>query len=67
MHTGYTVFFCEKRVIGEKWGILARFNLSQEDEAAEMVKLFESGEIINSKFGWLDPEKYYFGYVETWW
>lgn len=67
MHTGYKVFFCEKGVAVEKWGTLARFSLSQEDEAVEMVKLFESGEITNSEFGWLDPEKYYFGYDETWW
>lgn len=67
MHIGYEVYFFEKGVMGEKWGTLARFSLSQEAEAVDMVNLLKTGEIITSKFGWLDPEKYDFGYDEARW
>ena len=67
MHIGYEVYYLGKGIGEKKWGVIARFSLSQEDEAVEMVNLLKSGEIITSKFGWLDPEKYDFGYNEAWW
>ena len=70
MHTGYIVYFHEKGIGELKWGILARFSLSQKDEAVDMVRRLKSGELVGydcDRFRWLDSDKYDFGYMETCW
>ena len=57
--------FYEKDIGEVRFGTLARFRHDQEDEAVEMVNRLKSGELANYEFGWLDPEKYEFDYMET--
>ena len=70
MHIGYKVYFYEKGIGEVRFGTLARFRHDQKDEAVEMVNRLKSGELANYdtvRFGWLDPEKYEFDYMETFW
>ena len=68
MHVGYMVYFHERGFGYRNWGKIAIFRLGEEARAAEFVERLKSGEVthIDGRIGPLDPEKYDFGYMETW-
>ena len=69
MNIGYKVYFHEKGIGEMKWGIITTFRLSQKAEAVDMVNRLKSGDLAyyDNEIGWLNPDKYDFGYMEASW